>query len=292
MLSVLTVIVAKHSIDRRQSYKRARTALIISVHLNVDRDCLLRHVLQTVLDMETRSGRVACNTVSSTSCHDRNKYKKILIHRFIYEQVCSGGDDRPKEVMKRDALLDRRQQQQQNLRLLQMPLIRDVYKNMCYLRERNIQQLRTINMLKLALVNERKKYQSLLTDRKNQPFTDYDRSSPTPSLPSSSSNVMDFVKLSVFRNDRTFYVVTGQHAYVKAKSKQFSCNTRRIVDTVTVSPKIDCQAILREAKKTYGALVEISKRRLYFKYERNADEFQTKLKYMYDIYKKSIDSVV
>ncbi|AAR28907.1 bro-h [Leucania separata nucleopolyhedrovirus] len=264
--------------------------------MSIRLDCLLR---QTASDMETRSGRM--------TCHDRNKYKRILIHRFIDEQVGGGpnkGDDDTTATTDAKKSIDRQQQQH---KLLQVPLIRDVYKNMCYLRERNIQQHRTINMLKLALVNERKKYQTLLSEEGRRKITTCDQCnraprSSTESLVSSSSSsssssspppvMMEFVKLAVFRNDRTFYVVTGQHAYVKAKSKQFSCGTRRVIDTLTVSPKLDCQSILREAKKSYGALVEISKRRLYFKYERNADEFQTKLKYMYDVCKKSCTGVV
>lgn len=184
-----------------------------------------------------------------------------MIHRFIDEQTAAASHPPASNA------------------ILQIPSIRDVYNNMCYLRNKNIQQHRTIQMLRLALINERKKLENLREELR------HDRAAAAADSNDEEGGV-NFVKLCVYRHDRTFCVVTGQRGYVLARTKQLPRTSKRIVNTVTADAKLDCDLIVREAKKAYGTQVDTSKRRLHFRNDRIANEYQLKLQHMFATVKK------
>nr|ABY84885.1 unknown protein [Spodoptera litura nucleopolyhedrovirus]ABY84891.1 unknown protein [Spodoptera litura nucleopolyhedrovirus] len=177
----------------------------------------------------------------------KSQYKKNMIHRFIKDQ---------------------------DLKIF----LKSIYGNMKYLHYKNRlqskalqQQRQTIRLLRNTLKQKFKNEIALDT-------------SSVESSKKETDNV-EFVKLCVLKNSNAFYVITGQSVYVRNRRNRIMKTDEKftiLIDTVTASPKIDCNMILNRACKDYGyENVIVNKRKLVFINESLAEEYAVKLQQMF-----------
>ncbi|AAL01802.1 hypothetical protein [Spodoptera litura nucleopolyhedrovirus] len=183
----------------------------------------------------------------------KSQYKKNMIHRFIKDQ---------------------------DLKIF----LKSIYGNMQYLHYKNRLQSK-------ALQQQRQTIRSLRNTLKQKIKNEITSAVANVTHASSKKNCdnIEFSKLCVLRNLNAFYVITGQSVYVRNRRNRImktNENFTILIDTVTASPKIDCNMILNKACKDYGyENVIVNKRKLIFINESLAEEYAVKLQQMFSLNK-------
>nr|AYU75303.1 bro-a [Spodoptera littoralis nucleopolyhedrovirus] len=175
----------------------------------------------------------------------KSQYKKNMIHRFIKDQ---------------------------DLKIF----LKSIYGNMKYLHYKNRLQSKALQQQRQTI--------RLLRDTLKQKFNKNEIALSVASSKKETDNV-EFVKLCVLKNSNAFYVITGQSVYVRNRRNRIMKTDEKftiLIDTVTASPKIDCNMILNRACKDYGyENVIVNKRKLVFINESLAEEYAVKLQQMF-----------